>query len=140
MILQLRKASERIQTVTKPNERNSLLEQIRTKVIAAIFFPFSTFLLYQSTSRNLLQVLIQKFSRFGQSFNLKPAVAAKPIIHGPNTNLNVVAILEKANAIRQVNLISGFLVFFVCHSKSYSHYLSVILLKFLCCDIGICWK
>eukprot|EP00268_Persea_americana_P038206 TRINITY_DN37823_c3_g1_i1.p1 TRINITY_DN37823_c3_g1~~TRINITY_DN37823_c3_g1_i1.p1 ORF type:complete len:1944 (-),score=476.32 TRINITY_DN37823_c3_g1_i1:482-6313(-) len=64
----LRKTSECIQTVTKPksDERNSLLEQIRTK-----------------------------------SFNLKPAVAAKPIIHGPNTNLNVVAILEKANAIRQ---------------------------------------
>lgn len=125
MILQLRKTSECIQTVTKPksDERNSLLEQIRTKVIAAIFFLFSTFLLYQSSSRNLLQILIQKFSRFGQSFNLKPAVAAKPIIHGPNTNLNVVAILEKANAIRQVNLISGFLVFFVCQSRKHSHYL-----------------
>lgn len=36
---------------------------------------------------------------------------AKPIVEGPKTNLNVVAILEKANAIRQVGLISSFLIF-----------------------------
>ncbi|PIA58100.1 hypothetical protein AQUCO_00500204v1 [Aquilegia coerulea] len=64
----LRKVTERIIPQTRPqvDERNSLLEQIRTK-----------------------------------SFNLKPAVATRPSIHGPKTNLKVVAILEKANAIRQ---------------------------------------
>ncbi|GFP99245.1 protein scar2 [Phtheirospermum japonicum] len=36
-----------------------------------------------------------------KSFNLKPAVASKPSIPGPRTNLNVAAILERANAIRQ---------------------------------------
>ncbi|KAG8377092.1 hypothetical protein BUALT_Bualt09G0132400 [Buddleja alternifolia] len=36
-----------------------------------------------------------------KSFNLKPAVASRPSIRGPKTNLNVAAILEKANAIRQ---------------------------------------
>ncbi|XP_058110493.1 protein SCAR2-like [Magnolia sinica] len=64
----LRKVSERVRPEIKPklDERNSLLEQIRSK-----------------------------------SFSLKPASTAKPIIRGPGTNLNVVAILEKANAIRQ---------------------------------------
>ncbi|KAK9054896.1 hypothetical protein SSX86_025975 [Deinandra increscens subsp. villosa] len=36
-----------------------------------------------------------------KSINLKPAVKTRPIIQGPNTNLRVAAILEKANAIRQ---------------------------------------
>ncbi|CAA3018376.1 SCAR2-like isoform X3, partial [Olea europaea subsp. europaea] len=63
----LRKATERIRPqIQKVDERDSLLEQIRTK-----------------------------------SFNLKPAVASRPSIQGPNTNLKVAAILEKANAIRQ---------------------------------------
>lgn len=41
-----------------------------------------------------------------QSFNLKPAMASRPSIRtrAPDTNLKVVAILEKANAIRQVSL------------------------------------
>ncbi|XP_022887420.1 protein SCAR2-like isoform X2 [Olea europaea var. sylvestris] len=63
----LRKVTERIRPeIQKVDERDSLLEQIRTK-----------------------------------SFNLKPAVASRPSIQGPNTNLKVAAILEKANAIRQ---------------------------------------
>ncbi|CAI9782352.1 unnamed protein product [Fraxinus pennsylvanica] len=36
-----------------------------------------------------------------KSFNLKPAVMAKPSIQGPNTNLKVAALLEKAKTIRQ---------------------------------------
>eukprot|EP00262_Sarcandra_glabra_P011716 TRINITY_DN2875_c0_g3_i1.p1 TRINITY_DN2875_c0_g3~~TRINITY_DN2875_c0_g3_i1.p1 ORF type:complete len:297 (-),score=52.88 TRINITY_DN2875_c0_g3_i1:15-785(-) len=44
---------------------------------------------------NLLEQIRNK------SFNLKPAVVTKPAIQGPKTNLNVAAILEKANAIRQ---------------------------------------
>ncbi|KAL2479387.1 Protein SCAR [Abeliophyllum distichum] len=36
-----------------------------------------------------------------KSFNLKPAVMAKPNIQGPNTNLKVAALLEKAKTIRQ---------------------------------------
>ncbi|KAI3472849.1 hypothetical protein Pfo_029978 [Paulownia fortunei] len=40
-------------------------------------------------------------SSYHQSFNLKPAMALRPSIRGPNTNLKVAAILEKANAIRQ---------------------------------------
>ncbi|XP_057970481.1 protein SCAR2 isoform X2 [Malania oleifera] len=42
-----------------------------------------------------------------RSFNLRPASATRPIIQGiqgPKTNLKVAAILEKANAIRQVDL------------------------------------
>ncbi|KAG9445455.1 hypothetical protein H6P81_016795 [Aristolochia fimbriata] len=64
----LRKVSERIRPDIEPkaDERDSLLEQIRTK-----------------------------------SFNLKPAVASRPIVQGPRTNLNIVAILQKAHAIRQ---------------------------------------
>ncbi|XAR68748.1 hypothetical protein NMG60_11000106 [Bertholletia excelsa] len=64
----LRKVSERVwpQVGQKVDERDSLLEQIRTK-----------------------------------SFNLKPALASRPSIQGPKTNLKVTAILEKANAIRQ---------------------------------------
>lgn len=52
--------------IQKVEERDSLLEQIRTK-----------------------------------SLNLKPALATKPNIQGPRTNLKVSAILEKAKAIRQ---------------------------------------
>ncbi|KAK9168005.1 hypothetical protein Syun_000145 [Stephania yunnanensis] len=64
----LRKVTERVRPEISPKveERDSLLEQIRTK-----------------------------------SFNLRPATAARPSIQGPKTNLKVVAILEKANAIRQ---------------------------------------
>ncbi|KAI3473109.1 hypothetical protein Pfo_030401 [Paulownia fortunei] len=63
----LRKVTERVRPqIQKVDERDSLLEQIRTK-----------------------------------SFNLKPAMALRPSIRGPNTNLKVAAILEKANAIRQ---------------------------------------
>lgn len=36
-----------------------------------------------------------------KSFNLKPAVVTRPSFQGPQTNLRVAAILEKANAIRQ---------------------------------------
>ncbi|KAH6798280.1 SCAR-like protein 2 [Perilla frutescens var. hirtella] len=36
-----------------------------------------------------------------KSFNLKPTATSRPSIQGPNTNLKVAAILEKANAIRQ---------------------------------------
>ncbi|XP_057801104.1 protein SCAR2-like isoform X2 [Salvia miltiorrhiza] len=36
-----------------------------------------------------------------KSFNLKPTATTRPSIQGPNTNLKVAAILEKANAIRQ---------------------------------------
>ncbi|MCH91746.1 protein SCAR2-like, partial [Trifolium medium] len=36
-----------------------------------------------------------------KSFNLKPAVATRPRIQGPKTNMKLAAILEKANSIRQ---------------------------------------
>ncbi|KAL7136144.1 hypothetical protein ABFS83_10G009900 [Erythranthe nasuta] len=63
----LRKVAERVRPqIQKVDERDSILEQIRTK-----------------------------------SFNLKPAIASRPSTRGPNTNLRVAAILEKANAIRQ---------------------------------------
>ncbi|KAK7349733.1 hypothetical protein VNO77_07351 [Canavalia gladiata] len=64
----LRRVTERVmpQIAPKVDERDSLLEQIRTK-----------------------------------SFNLRPAVATRPSIQGPKTNLKLAAILEKANAIRQ---------------------------------------
>ncbi|KAK7260041.1 hypothetical protein RIF29_25763 [Crotalaria pallida] len=64
----LRRVTDRVmpEVAQKVEERDSLLEQIRTK-----------------------------------SFNLKPAVATRPSIQGPRTNLKLAAILEKANAIRQ---------------------------------------
>ncbi|XP_004506831.1 protein SCAR2 isoform X2 [Cicer arietinum] len=64
----LRRVTERImpQIAPKLDERDSWLEQIRTK-----------------------------------SFSLKPAVATRPSIQGPKTNLKLAAILEKANSIRQ---------------------------------------
>ncbi|GFP83201.1 protein scar2 [Phtheirospermum japonicum] len=63
----LRKVTERVlPQVQKVDERDSLLEQIRTK-----------------------------------SFNLRPALASRPSVRGPSTNLKVAAIVEKANAIRQ---------------------------------------
>ncbi|KAL4572452.1 hypothetical protein LXL04_019229 [Taraxacum kok-saghyz] len=39
-----------------------------------------------------------------KSYKLKPAVQTRPNIHSPNTNVRLAAILEKANAIRQVVL------------------------------------
>ncbi|XP_041027529.1 LOW QUALITY PROTEIN: protein SCAR2-like [Juglans microcarpa x Juglans regia] len=36
-----------------------------------------------------------------KSFNLKPAAVTRPSIHGPQTNLKVAAILEKAKTVRQ---------------------------------------
>ncbi|XP_047337096.1 protein SCAR2-like isoform X2 [Impatiens glandulifera] len=36
-----------------------------------------------------------------KSFNLKPTAVTRPSVQGPKTNLNVAAILEKANSIRQ---------------------------------------
>ncbi|WJX42888.1 hypothetical protein P8452_30067 [Trifolium repens] len=64
----LRRATERVMPQIEPkvDERDSWLEQIRTK-----------------------------------SFNLKPAVATRPRIQGPKTNMKLAAILEKANSIRQ---------------------------------------
>lgn len=64
----LKRATERVMPQIEPkvDERDSWLEQIRTK-----------------------------------SFNLKPAVATRPRIQGPKTNMKLAAILEKANSIRQ---------------------------------------
>lgn len=58
MILQLRKASERIQPGirSKLDERHSLLEQIRTKVITESFSPFSAF-----SYMNILQKIYCRF-------------------------------------------------------------------------------
>ncbi|CAN1303423.1 Protein SCAR2 [Linum perenne] len=67
----LRKAAERVQP--KEEERDTLLEQIRTK------------------SFNLKPAAATRPS-------MRPGM---PGIHGPKTNLKVAAILEKANAIRQ---------------------------------------
>ncbi|CAI0474812.1 unnamed protein product [Linum tenue] len=71
----LRKAAERVQPQASSNaeERDSLLEQIRTK------------------SFNLKPAAVSRPS-------MRPSM---PGIHGPKTNLRVAAILEKANAIRQ---------------------------------------
>lgn len=68
--------------------------------------------------------MVIDFILFLQSFNLKPAVVTRPSIQGPKTNLRVAAILEKANAIRQVCIISSnasflvFCIYCVCPSCS----------------------
>lgn len=52
-----------------------------------------------------------------QSFNLKPVLAKRPnVMGGPRTNLQVVAILERAHAIRQVKP----------HSLAALHYLDTL--------------
>jgi hypothetical protein len=79
----------------KVDERDSWLEQIRTKVQTCNlrFHPFY----FQI-------ILVFKITLwFSQSFNLKPAVATRPRIQGPKTNMKLAAILEKANSIRQVS-------------------------------------
>jgi len=61
-------------------------------------------------------ILFEKKKTFwlSQSFNLKPAVTTRPSIQGPKTNLKLAAILEKANAIRQVSL---FICLFCCNRR-----------------------
>ncbi|EXC10078.1 hypothetical protein L484_001563 [Morus notabilis] len=51
-----------------------------------------------------VEIQREKKNRKVKSFNLKPAAATRPSIPGPTpkTNLKVAAILEKANAIRQL--------------------------------------
>ncbi|XP_040866851.1 protein SCAR2 isoform X1 [Glycine max] len=92
----LRKVTERVmpQIAPKVDERDSLLEQIRTKVSACNFMLIIPFCI-----QNI--ILFKNAFRFSQSFNLKPAVTTRPSIQGPKTNLKFAAILEKANAIRQ---------------------------------------
>lgn len=85
------------QIAPKVDERDSLLEQIRTKVSACNFMLIIPFCI-----QNI--ILFKNAFRFSQSFNLKPAVTTRPSIQGPKTNLKFAAILEKANAIRQVCL------------------------------------
>lgn len=62
---------------------------------------------------HLLHELIAVLFFSLQSFNLKPAVVSRPSIQGPKTNLRVAAILEKANAIRQVTLSACMLLFYL---------------------------
>lgn len=98
VVLQLRRVSELVRPSAKPEgERNVLLEQIRSKVSS-----LHSFHLCWSYCLLLLLLLICLSNCSWQSFNLKPAAVAKPSMKGPPTNLKVAAILEKANAIRQV--------------------------------------
>ena len=98
--VQLRKVSERAQlpVVEKTEERDSLFEQIRNKVALRL-----QFLIHDDVIHPKYWVKLSSYDfSFCQSFNLKPAVAARPNIQGPRTNLKVAAILEKASTIRQV--------------------------------------
>ncbi|KAL5989658.1 hypothetical protein ACLOJK_010551 [Asimina triloba] len=71
------------------DEKEDFLHQIRNKFFEA------------HARMNYSAGLSGKLYRYG-SFNLRPTVSTRPSIHpGPTTNINVVAILEKANAIRQ---------------------------------------
>ncbi|KAH9610032.1 hypothetical protein KSS87_016383 [Heliosperma pusillum] len=89
-LVQLRKVSERVKQETEPRteETESPRMQLR-KVENTQAGP-------KVEERDSLFEQIRN-----KSFNLKPAVAARPNIQGPRTNLKVAAILEKASNIRQ---------------------------------------
>lgn len=98
----------------KVDERDSLLEQIRTKVRACNLFLYDDVALYIFKAFLYLKLL------FGsQSFNLKPTVATRPSMQGPRTNMKLAAILEKANAIRQV--FPSLLLFILLLSATHCH-------------------
>lgn len=95
--LQLRKVTEQVKPqIQKQDERDALLDQIRAKVRLNRF---------TCGTQDLFSAEHSPPTLFGQSFNLKPTATSRPSIQGrPNTNLKVAAILEKANAIRQVSI------------------------------------
>ncbi|XP_055812728.1 protein SCAR2 isoform X2 [Solanum dulcamara] len=89
-LLQLRKVTERIRPeIQKVDEKDSLLQlrKVTERVMPEI---------PKVDERDSLLEQIRK-----KSFNLKPTVATRPSIQGPQTNLRVAAILEKAKTIRQ---------------------------------------
>jgi hypothetical protein len=97
-----------IRPLPLPDERQAILEQIRTKVS----HPFSTelcqtVLLHQPIKYRAKDFELSFF--FFQSFNLRHTEKEKkePVVR-PVTNINVAAILEKANAIRQVHVTTIF--------------------------------
>lgn len=88
--LQLRKVTERARPeIKKVDERDSPLQlrKVTERVMPEI---------PKVDERDSLLEQIRK-----KSFNLKPTVATRPSIQGPQTNLRVAAILEKAKTIRQ---------------------------------------
>ncbi|XP_049352549.1 protein SCAR2 isoform X1 [Solanum verrucosum] len=89
-LLQLRKVTERaMPEIPKVDERDSLLQLRKVTERAMPEIP-------KVDERDSLLEQIRK-----KSFNLKPTVATRPSIQGPQTNLRVAAILEKAKTIRQ---------------------------------------
>lgn len=95
------------------DERNALLEQIRNKVSPFLCLELNVNynslqyppLCFENSSKKmkLSKPFIERLCLLCQSFNLKPVLAKRPMIMGrPSTNLKVVAILERANAFRQV--------------------------------------
>ncbi|KAJ8551010.1 hypothetical protein K7X08_000380 [Anisodus acutangulus] len=86
----LRKVTERVKPeIQKVDERDSFLQLRKVP----------------ERDRPEIQKVDERDSLLEQirkkSFNLKPAVATRPSIQGPQTNLRVAAILEKAKTIRQ---------------------------------------
>jgi len=106
-----------IRPLPLPDERQAILEQIRTKVslylfLFAVCHPFSTelcqtVLLHQPIKYRAKDLELSFF--FFLSFNLRHTEKEKkePVVR-PVTNINVAAILEKANAIRQVRVTTIF--------------------------------
>ncbi|CAN4115949.1 unnamed protein product [Withania somnifera] len=89
-LLQLRKITERVRPeIQKVDEKDSFLQlrKVTERVRPEI---------QKGDERDSLLEQIRK-----KSFNLKPTVATRPSILGPQTNLRVAAILEKAKTIRQ---------------------------------------
>lgn len=89
-LLQLRKVTERARPeIQKVDEKDSLLQLKKVTERDMPEIP-------KVDERDSLLEQIRK-----KSFNLKPTVATRPSIQGPQTNLRVAAILEKAKTIRQ---------------------------------------
>lgn len=89
-LLQLRKVTERVRPEIQQVDENDSFLQLR-KVTERVRPEIQ-----KVDERDSLLEQIRK-----KSFNLKPTVATRPSIQGPQTNLRVAAILEKAKTIRQ---------------------------------------
>uniref|UniRef100_A0A803MB89 Protein SCAR n=1 Tax=Chenopodium quinoa TaxID=63459 RepID=A0A803MB89_CHEQI len=117
--LQLRKVGDRVKSPVDPKseEREFLLEQLQLRKVGVksqqevepkveeINSPMAQLRKVRERVREELELKTEETESprmlLRKSFNLKPAVAARPNIQGPRTNLKVAAILEKASTIRQ---------------------------------------
>ncbi|KAL9238974.1 hypothetical protein vseg_013337 [Gypsophila vaccaria] len=116
--VQLRKLSERVKPEVAPKTEDSespriqlrkVGERVKQEIEARTEETQTPRVQLRKVGENSQAVVVQTVEERdslleqirNKSFSLKPAVAARPNIQGPRTNLKVAAILEKASNIRQ---------------------------------------